>query len=99
MNKSKFPEIVKAVGAQRGGKYLKRVPKPGGGYRYVYKETGDAEGRLKVQERISSYFERILKMDPKKREEWFGKMSPQRRSDIKFKLKQYERGKTPQGNR
>lgn len=32
----RFPEIAKAVGAQRGGKYLKRVPKSGGGYRYVY---------------------------------------------------------------
>ena len=39
MNTLQFPEIAKAVGGQRGGKYLKRIPKPGGGYRYVYKET------------------------------------------------------------
>jgi hypothetical protein len=34
----KYPGIAKAAGAQRGGKYLKRIPKPGGGYRYIYKE-------------------------------------------------------------
>jgi hypothetical protein len=38
MDTARFPEIAKAVGAQRGGKYIKRIPKPGGGYRYVYAE-------------------------------------------------------------
>lgn len=33
--KSTVHLLVKAAGA-RGGKYLKRVPKPGGGFRYVY---------------------------------------------------------------
>ena len=32
MDTAQFPEIAKAV----GGKYLKRIPKPGGGYKYVY---------------------------------------------------------------
>lgn len=46
MDTQQFPEIAKAVGAQRGGKYLKRIPKPGGGYRYVYKEeVGKKAGR------------------------------------------------------
>ncbi len=39
MNTAQFPEIAKAVGAQRGGKYLKRTPLPGGGYRYTYKPS------------------------------------------------------------
>lgn len=39
MNTQQFPEIAKAVGVQRGGKYLKRIPLPGGGYRYIYKPS------------------------------------------------------------
>jgi hypothetical protein len=45
MNTQQFPEIAKAVGAQRGGKYLKRVAKPGGGYRYIYKPGNGPKGK------------------------------------------------------
>lgn len=41
MNTSAFPEIAKAV--QRGGKYIKRVPKPGRGYRYIYSRIPSTE--------------------------------------------------------
>jgi hypothetical protein len=49
MNTQQFPEIAKAV--QRGGKYLKRVPKPGGGYRYVYKEKEDQKAGVRQMEK------------------------------------------------
>jgi hypothetical protein len=36
-------KLVKALAGSGGHKYIKRLPKPGGGYRYVYKESGGAK--------------------------------------------------------
>lgn len=57
MNTAQFPEILKAVGGQKGGKYLKRIPKPGGGYRYIYEQPkGEKRGKGGITERqIAEY--------------------------------------------
>lgn len=56
---SRFPRIAKAVGAQRGGKYLRRIPRPGGGYTYVYAEPKRIAGKPKIDEHATTKHEHI----------------------------------------
>lgn len=44
--------VIKALGGSRPHKYIRRIPKPGGGYRYIYSETGIAH-RAQEGERIN----------------------------------------------
>jgi hypothetical protein len=56
----RFPEIAKAV----GHKYVRRVAKPGGGYRYIYKEPKSEEEKKRTEtwKKLDRVAERLVDM-------------------------------------
>lgn len=52
----RFPEIAKAVGA----KYLKRIPKAGGGYRYIYKEPKSEKAKEYKEKQMSQIADKLI---------------------------------------